>query len=179
MLLSFTSAVAQPTSSKLQVLAIGNKNSVTLRLPILPEGLPRSGFILKRSGPGGSQTLTVRPINRVEATSKYGLAPSDYELAIGAMETLSDSKLTSEQRSFLLLNLLSTVTNPKLARATGLIFDDTSLAPGTYTYSVSADQQNFGSVTVQVGKDVPLASPTGSSGPRFPPGFDELEPGRR
>jgi len=161
LLLSFTSALAQPPSGKLQVLAIGNKNSAMLRLPILPEGLPRNGFVVKRSGPGGTQTLTVRPINRIEATSKYGLAPKDYELTIGALETLSDSKLSSEQRSFLLLNLLSTVTHPKLARALGLIFEDTSLAAGTYTYSVSVDQQNLGSVTVQVGRDVPLASPTG------------------
>ena len=141
------------------MLALGNKASVTLRLPILQSGLPRNGYIVKRSGPGGNQTLVVRPVNKVEAAGKYGIASKDYDLTMGAMQALGDSKTTAEQRGFLLLNLLSTVSNPKLARAVGLLFEDTSLAPGNYTYSVSAQNQ-VGSVTATVGKDVPLAAPT-------------------
>ena len=160
-LLSLTTALAQPSPGKLQVLALGNQASVSLRLPILPGGLPAAGYTVKRSGPGGAQTLTVRPLNKLEATARYKLDPEDYDLAVGALRALEDTKLGSEERGYLLLNLLSTVTDPKLARALNLIYEDGGLAPGSYTYTVSAGTQTLGSVTAQVGKNLPLAAPTG------------------
>jgi fibronectin type 3 domain-containing protein len=155
-----SSVQAQP-AGKLQVLALGNKASVSLRLPILPGGLPAAGYTVKRSGPGGAQTLSVKPLNKLEATARYKLDPEDYDLAVGALRALEDDKLGDEERGYLLLNLLSTVTDAKLARALNLIYEDDKLAPGSYTYTVSAGSQTLGTVTAQVGKDVPLAAPTG------------------
>ena len=159
--LGLSAALAQPAtlSNKLQVLGLGQKASVLLRLPILPAGLPAAGFVVKRSGPGGAQTFTVKPLNKPEAVGKYKLDPDDYDLAVGALAALDDDKLSADERGFLLLNLLSTVTDPNLARALGLIFEDGNLAAGTYTYSVTAGGQNLGSITAQVGKDVPLPVP--------------------
>ena len=157
-LLSLNVALSQP-ASKLQVLALGQKNSVLLRLPILPGGLPDAGYTVKRSGPGGSQTLTVRPLNKLEALGRYQISGDDYDLAVGALAALKDDKLPQAERGYLLLNLLSTVTDPKLARALGLIDEDAGLAPGQYTYSVTAGGQNLGSVSALVGQDVPLAAP--------------------
>ncbi len=157
-----SSAAAQANApSKLQVLAAGQKASVLLRLPILPAGLPDAGYIVKRSGPGGTQTITVKPLNKIEALGKYGIASEDYDLAVGALAALSDGKLSQAERGYLLLNLLSTVTDPKLARALGFIVEDAGLAPGTYRYSVTAGGQNLGTVTAQVGKDTPLPPPSG------------------
>ena len=163
-LLGSAAALAQaantPPVNKLLVLGLGQKSSVLLRLPILPAGLPDAGYIVKRSGPGGTQTLTVKPLNKPEAVGKYKLDPEDYDLAVGALAALNDDKLSADERGFLLLNLLSTVSNPNLARALGLIFEDGNLAAGTYSYSVTADTRNLGTVTAQVGKDVPLPAPS-------------------
>lgn len=162
--LSLSAALAQPastlSSNKLQVLGLGQRASVLLRLPILPAGLPDAGYIVKRSGTGGTQTFTVRPLNKLEAVAKYKLDPDDYDLAVGALAALNDDKLSADERGFLLLNLLSTVTDPNLARALGLIFEDGNLAAGSYSYSVTAGRQSLGTVTAQVGKDVPLPAPS-------------------
>ncbi|GAA4020904.1 hypothetical protein GCM10022631_38490 [Deinococcus rubellus] len=157
-----SSAAAQANApGKLQVLSLGQKSGVLLRLPILPAGLPAAGYIVKRSGPGGAQTITVKPLNKVEALGKYGITSDDYDLAVGALAALNDDKVTQTERGYLLLNLLSTVTDPKLARALGFIVEDANLAPGNYSYSVSAGGQNLGTVTAQVGKDAPLTAPSG------------------
>lgn len=159
-LISLSAAQAQP-ASKLQALALGQKNSVLLRLPILSTGLPDAGYSINRSGPGGTQTLKVKPLSQAEALKRFQVTAEDYGLAVGALAALKDDKLPQAERGYLLLNLLSTITDSKLARALGLIYEDTGLAAGTYTYAVTAGGQNLGNVSAQVGQDVPLAAPTG------------------
>ena len=94
----------------------------------------------------------------MEAAGKYQVASDDYDLAVGALEALKTAK--GEERNYLMLNLLSVVTDLKLAHALNLVFEDTGLAPGTYTYSVSADGQALNTLSVQVGRDLPLTPPT-------------------
>ncbi|WP_161880715.1 fibronectin type III domain-containing protein [Deinococcus alpinitundrae] len=151
-------STVQSGTRKPQVLSLGNKASVSLALPILDTGLPDSGYIVKRSGPGGDKTFTLKPLNKVEAVGKYQVSSDDYDLAVGALAALKTT--TGEERGFLMLNLLNVVTNLKLAHALNLVFEDTGLAAGTYTYSVSANGQALNTFSVQVGRDLPLPPPS-------------------
>lgn len=158
--LSFGLAAAQtvgPAQSGLRPLALGRKNSVSLRLPTPSTGLPAGGFVVTRQGPGGSKTVTIKPAAPEEVKKLFGVEEETYAIALGMLKALATA--SQEERGYLLLNLLSTLRDPALSRALGLLYEDKDLAAGSYTYTVTADKDNYGSVKADVGQDKPLPAP--------------------
>ncbi|PYE54859.1 fibronectin type III domain-containing protein [Deinococcus yavapaiensis] len=154
-LLGTTAFVQTPSGSR--PLALGTRDAVILRFPVLDTGLPQGGFVVTRSGSGAERTFTVRPLNAADAAARFRVDADDFALLTNGLAALRTT--SSEQRGYLLLTLLGSVLQPNLARAAGLLYDDTNLAAGTYTYTVTADGRTLGRVTARVGQDSPLPAP--------------------
>jgi|GEM_PF-1072888 len=161
-LLLAATAAAQGARTMDGVAVVSEGARVSLRWYLPGDAFPAGGFVVERTGPGGTEaTWTVESPLPPERSL---VDPQTYRAALAAYDPAAPR--ADDEVGFALTRAIFTVRaalDPELAQTLGVLYHDDGVEVGqTLRYEVStADGLRVGTATVTVGSTPPLGAPTG------------------